>query len=97
MLSEEDSQDFKIEVPVGHVTVRYLKADGSPQKDERCWISRFEGPKSVGGKLKQSGWEVPLRPGKYELKGWNRLGDFDLLRVEIELGDDKEVVLRSKR
>ena len=50
--SEEDSQDFKLEVPVGHLTVRYLKADGSPQKDERCWISRLEGTKSVGGKLK---------------------------------------------
>ncbi len=36
VLSEEDSQDFKIEFPVGHVTVRYLKDDGSPQKDERC-------------------------------------------------------------
>ena len=97
VLSEKDSQDFKIEVPVGHVTVRYLKTDGSPQKDERCWVSRLEGDKSVGGKLKQSGRKVPLLPGRYQLKGWDRLGDFDLLNFEIAVGDDKEVVLRSKR
>ena len=97
VLSEEDSQDFKLEVPVGHLTVRYLKADGSPQKDERCWISRLEGTKSVGGKLKQSGRKVPLRPGKYQLKGWDRLGDFDLLIFEIAVGADKELTLRSKR
>ena len=51
VLSEEDSQDFKLEVPVGHVTVRYLKADGSPQKDERCWISRFDVHRA-----KECGW-----------------------------------------
>lgn len=96
VLSEEDPQDFRLEVPVGHVTVRYLKVDGSPQKDERCWISRIEGDRSVGQKLKQSGSKVPLRPGRYQLKGWDRLGDFDLLSFETAVGDDKEIVLRSK-
>ncbi len=97
VLTEEDSQDFRLEVPVGHATVRYLKVDGSPQKDERCWISRLEGAKSAGGKLKSSGRKVPLLPGRYQLKGWDRLGEFDLLSFEIAVGDDKEVVLRSKR
>ena len=51
----------------------------------------------MGEKLKQSGSKVPLRPGRYQLKGWDRLGDFDLLSFEIAVGDDKELVLRSKR
>ena len=71
VLTEEDVQDLRIEVPVGHVIVRYLKADGSAQRDERCWISRLQGQASSRGKLKQSGRKVPLLPGSYQLKGWS--------------------------
>ncbi|MEE8586467.1 MAG: VWA domain-containing protein [Acidobacteriota bacterium] len=97
VLTDEDVQEFRIEVPVGHVTVRYQDADGSAIKDERCWLVRLDGERRAGRKFKRSGQKIPLRPGKYQLEGWKRLGDFDLASFEIAVGDDKEVVLRCKR
>ena len=83
-------------MPSGHVTVLYQKADGSRDRDERLWIERREGEKWVADKLRRSGRKVPLIPGEYRLKGYDRMGDFDVIEFTIAAGDDKELILRSK-
>ena len=96
VVTEEDRQEFRITVPSGHVTAIYQKVDGSRDRDERIWIERREGDKWVLDKLRSSGRKVPLTPGEYRLKGFDRMGDFDVIEFAIAAGDDQELILRSK-
>ena len=96
VLTEEERQDFRIEVPSGHVTFVYQKADGTRDKDERVWLERMEGDKWVADRIRRTGRRMPLIPGTYRLKGWDRMGEYDLILFDIAVGDDKEIVLRSK-
>ena len=96
VLSEEDRQEFRITVPSGHVTAIYQKADGSRDKDERVWIERREGERWETGKVRQTGRKIPLTPGEYRIRGWDRMGDYDVIEFSIAAGDDRELVLRSK-
>lgn len=97
VLTTEDSQEFLIEVPVGHVTVVYQNADGSKMKDERCFLERkTEKAIWVKGKISLAGQRIPLVPGEYRLKGWSSLGDFDEVLFEMAVGEEKEFILRDK-
>ena len=96
VIGEDDRQEFRIEVPVGQVTVAYRKADGSPDRDERCWIARREGERWVGRKIQRTGRPIPLIPGEYRVEGWSRMGDYEVLPFEIEVGDVVELVLEDR-
>ncbi|MCG8605060.1 hypothetical protein MJD09_08690, partial [bacterium] len=76
------------------VTVVYLKADGTRDKDERCFIG--PGP-TGGGKYKLTGQKHPLVPGVYNVSGWSQMGQYDRVVFEIEEGKDIEVVLQAKK
>jgi hypothetical protein len=95
VIGVDDRQEFRIEVPSGQVTVAYQKADGSADRDERCWISRRAGEKWVGRKIQRAGRPIPLIPGEYQLEGWSRMGEFEMVRFEIEVGDEIQLVLRD--
>jgi hypothetical protein len=96
-VSSQPSQEIRIEVPVGYLTVRYQNADGSPIADERCVVERLsEGPNQRDG-IQRSGRRIPLTAGRYRLEGWSRLGDFDPVEFEIAAGQEREIILRSKR
>ncbi len=95
VLTEKDKQDYRIEVPAGHVTVIYQKADGSRDKDDRCWITRNSGEKWVGSKTQRAGEPIPLIPGSYRVKGWSHKGTYGLIDFEVRSGDEKEIVLRD--
>ena len=71
VITSEDDQYFEFEVPVGHVTVVYQKADGTQDKDDRCFIAR-EG--SRNRTYKNSGEKRPLPPGTYTVVGWRHKG-----------------------
>ena len=96
-MTGEEEQEFLIEVPVGHVTVIYLKADGSRADDSRCFLERQVGDRYQSDSISHTSTRIPLVPGSYRVKGWSQVGDFDLVDFEIEVGDEKEVVLRNKR
>jgi hypothetical protein len=94
VITQEEEQDFEIVVPAGHVTVVYLKADGTRDDDERCFI----GPGPTGsGKYKLTGQRHPLVPGVYNVAGWRYKGEYDTVVFEIEQGKDIEVVLQAKK
>lgn len=96
-LTEEDKQSFRIEVPCGHVTIVYQDKDGNRDSDERCWVERKDGSKWHRNKTQEAGKKIPLVPGSYQVKGWDRKGkSYDPVPFSIALGDDKEIVLRSK-
>ncbi len=97
MLAAEDGQEHRIEVPVGHVTIRYRNADGSPMKDERCFMERKnEEGRWVKDKISVTGRRIPLVPGEYQLEGWDRMGDFEAVVFAMTVGEEKEIVLRDK-
>lgn len=97
VITAENKQQHRIEVPVGHLTVLYQNADGSPGKKERCFIERKnEAGKWVKDKVISAGRLIPLVPGEYRLEGWSKLGDFDLVFFKIEVGEEKEIILRAK-
>ena len=91
VVTDEAEQRFEVTVPVGHVTVAYRLADGTRDKDKRCFIGR--GP-DVKGKYKMSGEKHPLTPGTYNVVGWR--GKYDRVVFEIEEGEEKEIILQVK-
>ncbi len=95
VIGADDRQEFRIEVPVGQVTVAYRKADGSPDRDERCWITRRVGERWVGRKIQRTGRPIPLIPGEYRVEGWKQMGDYEVLPFEIAVGDEVQLVLRD--
>ena len=97
VLTEEDRQDFRIEVPVGHVTVIYQKPDGSRDDDARVWIKRWNGEKWLGHKTQTAGQAIPLPPGKYRAEGWNHRGkSYQNVEFEIAVDEQKEIALRDQ-
>ncbi len=87
----EPTKEFAFEVPVGHVTIRYQKADGSPDADKRCFIGRGT---SRSRFYHGSGKPIPLTPGEYSVIGWQ--GTYDMAPFSITEGEKKEIVLRAK-
>ena len=97
VLTTEAEQEFVIEVPVGHVTISYQNADGSPGRDARVFLSRKdEDDRWVRDGNSATGRLIPLVAGEYQVEGWSQLGDFDAIYFEIAVGDDKQVVLRAR-
>ena len=97
VLTTEAEQEFVIEVPVGHVTITYQNADGSPGRDERVFLARMnEDGRWVRDSIRRTSTLIPLVAGEYQLEGWSQLGDFDTLYFQIAVGEDKEVVLRAR-
>lgn len=92
-ITDHNQQHFDITVPVGHVTIVYLKADGTPDKDDRCFVSSASGNQKI---FKPSGQRLPLGPGQYRVDGWTQKGRYDPFSFEIKEGDDKVVSLRAK-
>ena len=97
VLTTEAEQTLRIEVPVGHVTIRYQNADGSSMKDERVFLTRKdEKGRFVRDRVSKTSHRIPLVEGTYHLEGWDRMGDFDPVEFEIVIGDEKEFVLKDK-
>jgi hypothetical protein len=97
VLTTEAAQEHRIEVPVGHVTVRYEAADGTPLKDERCFLERKdEKGRWVRDKISVTGRRIPLVAGEYRLEGWSRMGNFDPVFFAMAIGEEKEIVLRDQ-
>ncbi len=97
VLTTEPEQEFVIEVPVGHVTIKYQNADGSAGRDARVFLSRKnEDGRWVRDTISQTSTRIPLVAGEYQLEGWSVLGDFDTVHFEMAVGEEKEVVLRAK-
>ncbi len=97
VITGEDRQEHRIEVPVGHVTYRYQNADGSPAKDARCFAERKnDDGRWVSDKISVTSRRIPLTPGEYRVEGWSQVGDFDPVLFEVAVGEDKEIVLRDK-
>lgn len=93
VITTDEEQDFRIEVPSGHVTFIYLKADGSRDKDDRCFVSLAS---SKSRKYHTSGRQYALTPGTYRLTGWTHKGTYEAVEFEVKVGEEKEVELRKK-
>ena len=91
VVTDENEQSFEITIPVGHVTIIYKNADGTRDKDKRCFVGR--GP-TGSGTFKMSGEKHPLLPGTYNVTGW--YGTYDRGVFEIKEGRDNEVILKDK-
>ena len=45
---------------------------------------------------KADGKPIYLMEGKYQLKGWSKFGNFDIIEIDIKAGDTKSIVMRDK-
>ncbi len=91
VVTDADEQSFEITIPVGHVTIIYKKADGTRDKDKRCFVGRGT---TGSGVFKISGEKHPLLPGTYNVTGWH--GNYDRVVFEVKEGRDIEVILKDK-
>ncbi len=91
-VTTEEMQRFVIDIPVGYVTVRYQKADGTADTPARVFISA-EGKSRV---YMTSDEPKALQAGTYTLQGWKQKGDYDLVTFDIVAGESKEVIVRAK-
>ncbi len=97
VVTTEDPQKHRIEVPVGHVTIHYLQTDGSAAEDARCVVTRKdERGRFVKDKISHTGRRIPLVPGEYKLEGWSHIGTFDPIFFTLGVGDEKELILQDK-
>ncbi len=94
VVTTEAKQHFDIIVPVGQVTFIYQKADGSRDKDDRCFVSTEPGNQDV---FTNGGRKYPFTPGRYSVKGWAQKGAYDRVVFTVKEGEDKEIILRAKR
>ena len=93
-VTDEDEQHFLINVPVGHVTVIYQTADGTPDTPDRVFVSR--GAEGREQTFKNSGEGIPLVAGTYNVIGWSHKGEYDKVVFEVREGEDLQVVLKAK-
>lgn len=93
VVGDQKQQHFDITVPVGHVTFVYQKADGSPDKPDRCFASTDGGNQRI---FRNSNEKYPLIPGRYNVAGWSQKGNYATVSFEIKEGDDRIVVLRAR-
>ncbi|MBI4747041.1 MAG: hypothetical protein HY774_01010 [Acidobacteria bacterium] len=91
-ISNQESQHLTISVPVGYITFAYQKADGSPDKKDRCFVSTGSGQERIH---KLSNEKHPILPGRYRVDGWSHKGSYAPVFFEIATGEDKTVYLRS--
>ncbi len=97
VLTTDEEQEFVIEVPVGHATIRYENADGSPGPESRIFVARKnEAGSWVRDGIFTAGDRIPLVQGEYKVEGWGQVGSFDEVFFEIAVGDEKELALRDK-
>jgi len=97
VLGEEDTQEYVIQVPVGHVTPIYEKADGSRQEKVRCKIEREKGERWVSDSITYTGTRQPLVPGRFRMACTGTDGKIGPDSFEVAVGEDKEIVLRAVR
>ena len=99
-ISEEENQTINIEVPVGVIKVDYVDQSGKvmDSNDKRLWLSRIdENGKLHSDRLSRANGEpIYLMPGRYQLKGWSRLGNFDILEIKVQEGERKEIKMKDK-
>ena len=91
VITTEAEQHFDFTVPVGHVTFTYQKADGTPDADKRCFVGN--GP-AGSGQYHNTSQRYPLRPGTYNVVGWQ--GTYDRVVFDVKEGEEKTIVLRAK-
>lgn len=91
-ISAQESQHLTISVPVGYITFAYQKADGSPDKKDRCFVSTESGQERIH---KLSNEKHPILPGRYRVDGWSQKGRYAPVFFEVATGEDKTVYLRS--
>lgn len=97
VLTKEDSQEFSIEVPVGHATVIYLKADGTLDEDTRIFPARWNGERWVSDTIRHSNERIPLTPGRFRIRGFDRSGyEYETQEFEISVGDELKLTFKNK-
>ena len=92
--------EIRVEVSAGYLKVIYQETDGMHMDDERITVARVDpDDPSVASRTvtrKKSGEVIPLTAGRYRVEGWSHLGNFEAIEVDVEVGENVEVVLRDQ-
>ncbi|MEM7371145.1 MAG: hypothetical protein AAF587_21195 [Bacteroidota bacterium] len=93
VINSEKKQKFEVLVPTGFVSFRYLKADGSQDKDDRVFV----GPAGSRKRIYQRGGTRYAYPsGNYVVEGWKHKGNYEPVTFSVVAGQEKVINLRAR-
>lgn len=87
-------QGIELSVPMASVQLNYVFLEEPATTDRRCWLERIDAKgKSIHRSkgLSCSGAEIVLSAGRYRVKTWSKLGEFEPAVFEIKTGESKQV------
>lgn len=90
-VTEARSQKVTLEVPMAHLTVRYVDSQGIPASQPR----RVFVEQGSRGRTHYSGDPVPLLPGRYLIRGWPR--GTEAKEIEVRAGQDVTLELGPEK
>lgn len=93
VVTAEEKQSFDLPVPTGFVTFRYLKADGSADKDDRVFVGAANNGKR---KYQRGGTQYAYPAGTYVAEGWKQKGNYDPITFTVKAGSNQVITLRAK-
>jgi hypothetical protein len=88
-IGDEERQAIDVTVPFGVARVEYVFKTEAPSTDLRCWLERLDeaGDRVARSSTQQcAGEDLYLVAGHYRVRTWDRLGDFEVVEFDAEVG-----------
>ncbi len=99
VIGDEERQTIDLTVPYGVAQIQYLFKTEAPTTDLRCWLERLD---EAGDRVARSSAlqcaseDLYLAAGHYRVRTWDRLGDFETVEFDAEVGATAVVAVSEK-
>jgi len=98
-VSSEERQTISLSVPFGKVRMRYRFTGEPPTKDLRCWLERIGADAKAVERsraLQCDGRDIAVIAGRYRVRPWSRLGDFEDTLFDVATGETVDIEVTQK-
>ena len=98
-IGDEERQTIDLTVPFAVAQIQYIFKAEAPTTDRRCWLERMD---PAGGRAVRSsafqcrGEDLYLVAGRYRVRTWDRLGEFETVEFDAEVGSTATVSVREQ-
>ncbi len=92
----EQRQRIELTVPFGKVQAQYVFKGEPPTSDMRCWFEKLDQANEViaGSRALQcDGTGISVAAGRYRVRVWTRLGDFEPAEFNVTNGETTEIAV----
>lgn len=89
VIGDEECQTIDLTVPFGVAQIQHLFKTEAPTTDLRCWLEHLD---EAGDRVARSsalqcrGEDLYLAAGHYRVRTWDRLGYFETVEFDAEVG-----------